>query len=170
MRTPVLAVAAISAVLLAVGCSAGAEPAAQAPATATVDAARQGEKPTDAAQQSEKPTDAALSADTEAICDQASRTSTAFGKTVVDNRVLLTRAGEESKEARAKVQEKVARDVQSFSYALLDMSKLAADAEVKKALATLGAQVAAVKGDITKLDDKRLTALHGTLDTACGRS
>lgn len=158
MRTHVLAAVAISAALLTAGCSgSGDEP--KAPAAAATTAAEQGEKPTDAA----------LAADTAAICDQASRTSTAFGKTVVENRVLLTRAGEESKETRAKVQEKVTRDVQSFSYALLDMSKLAADTEVKKALATLGAQVGALKGDLTKFDDKLLTDLHGTLDTACGR-
>ncbi|GAA4962226.1 hypothetical protein [Actinoplanes utahensis] len=161
MRIPALATVTICAALLAGGCSGGDEPKA-APAAPAAPAAT-------AAQQTEKPTDAALSADTEAICDQASRTSTAFGKTVVENRVLLTRAGAESREAQAKAREKVTRDVQNFSFALLDMSKLTADAEVKKALATLGAQVTALKGDIAKFDDKRLTDLHGTLDKACGR-
>ncbi|MEU8664057.1 hypothetical protein AB0C31_46310, partial [Actinoplanes philippinensis] len=71
--------------------------------------------------------------------------------------------------AKAKAQEKVTRDLQNFSFALLDMSKLAADAEVKKALGTMGAQVTALKGDVTKLNEKKLTELHAVLDKACGR-
>jgi hypothetical protein len=49
------------------------------------------------------------------------------------------------------------------------MSKLAADPAVKKALSTMGAQVTALKGDVTKLDEKKLTELHAVLDKACGR-
>ncbi|GIE82623.1 hypothetical protein Aph02nite_85730 [Actinoplanes philippinensis] len=165
MRIPALAAVAISAVLLT-GCSGGdepASPAAQAPAPAAAD----GSAP--AAQQTEKPTDAALSADTEAICAQAGRTSNDFGKTFAEDYQLLIRAAAESKEAKAKAQEKVTRDLQNFSFALLDMSKLAADAEVKKALSTMGAQVTALKGDVTKLNEKKLTELHAVLDKACGR-
>ncbi|BEL09436.1 hypothetical protein Q0Z83_076270 [Actinoplanes sichuanensis] len=155
---PTLAAVAISAVLLT-GCSGSDEP----PAPATPD----GSAP--AAQQTEKPTDAALSEDTEAICAQASRTSNEFGKTFAEDYQLLVRAAAEGAEAKAKAQEKVTRDLQNFSFALLDMSKLAADPAVKKALSSMGAQVTALKGDVTKVDEKKLAELHAVLDKACGR-
>ncbi|MEU4161608.1 hypothetical protein [Actinoplanes sp. NPDC026670] len=159
MRIPALAVVTISAVLLA-GCTGGDEPSAPS-------AAANGSAP--AAQQTEPPTDAALSEDTEAICAQASRTSNEFGKTFAEDYQLLVRAAAESKEAKAKAQEKVTRDLQNFSFALLDMSKLAADPAVKKALGSMGAQVTALKGDVTKVDEKKLAELHAVLDKACGR-
>ncbi|WP_433793831.1 hypothetical protein [Actinoplanes sp. CA-252034] len=49
------------------------------------------------------------------------------------------------------------------------MSKLAADPTVKKALSAMGAQVTALKGDVTKLNEKKLADLHAVLDKACGR-
>jgi hypothetical protein len=161
MRIPALAVVAISAVLLA-GCSGGDDPATPA-ASAGVDGA------TGTSQQTEKPTDTALSEDTEAICAQASRTSNEFGKTFAEDYQLLIKAAAESKEAKAKAQEKVSRDLENFSFALLDMSKLAADPTVKKALSAMGAQVTALKGDVSKVDEKKLADLHGVLDKACGR-
>jgi hypothetical protein len=161
MRIPALAVVAISAVLLA-GCSGGDDPATPA-APAGVDGA------TGTSQQTEKPTDTALSEDTEAICAQASRTSNEFGKTFAEDYQLLIKAAAESKEAKAKAQEKVSRDLENFSFALLDMSKLAADPTVKKALSAMGAQVTALKGDVSKVDEKKLADLHGVLDKACGR-
>jgi hypothetical protein len=161
MRIPALAVVAISAVLLA-GCSGGDDPATPA-APARVDGAA------GTSQQTEKPTDTALSEDTEAICAQASRTSNEFGKTFAEDYQLLIKAAAESKEAKAKAQEKVSRDLENFSFALLDMSKLAADPTVKKALSAMGAQVTALKGDVSKVDEKKLADLHGVLDKACGR-
>jgi hypothetical protein len=161
MRIPALAVVAISAVLLA-GCSGGDDPATPA-ASAGVDGA------TGTSQQTEKPTDTALSEDTEAICAQASRTSNEFGKTFAEDYQLLIKAAAESQEAKAKAQEKVSRDLENFSFALLDMSKLAADPTVKKALSAMGAQVTALKGDVSKVDEKKLADLHGVLDKACGR-
>jgi PBP1b-binding outer membrane lipoprotein LpoB len=162
MRIPALAVVAISAVLLT-GCSGGddpATPAAQGAAPAAADGA---------SQQTEKPTDTALSEDTEAICAQASRTSNEFGKTFAEDYQLLIKAAAESKEAKARAQEKVSRDLENFSFALLDMSKLAADPTVKKALSAMGAQVTALKGDVSKVDEKKLAGLHSVLDKACGR-
>ncbi|GIF37351.1 hypothetical protein [Actinoplanes xinjiangensis] len=162
MRIPALAAVAISAVMLT-GCSGGDEPSAPAAQAPAADAGAP------ASQQSEKPTDTALSEDTEAICAQASRTSNEFGKTFAEDYQLLIRAAAEGKEAKAKAQEKVTRDLQNFSFALLDMSKLAADPAVKKALGTMGAQVTALKGDVTKVDEKKLADLHTVLDKACGR-
>ncbi|MEV0898344.1 hypothetical protein [Actinoplanes sp. NPDC049802] len=158
-RTPVVIASAALAALVLAGCS-GADPAptAAAPAPAV---------PRSAAATTEKPTDTALAEDTEAICAQASRTSTGFGATFAEDYRLLVKA--EGAEAKAKAKEKVTRDVESFSFALLDMSKLASDPKLKKALAAMGAQVTALKGDVAKIDDKELTALHARLDKACGR-
>ncbi|MBW6436551.1 hypothetical protein KZ829_22675 [Actinoplanes hulinensis] len=160
MRTPALASVALAALLLA-GCSGGdPAPTAAGPTPAVAGSA---------AATTEKPTDTALAEDTEAICAQASRTSTSFGTTFAEDYQLLIKAAAEGAEAKAKAQEKVTRDVENFSFALLDMSKLASDAELKKALAAMGAQITALKGDVAKIDDKKLAALHATLDKACGR-
>ncbi|GAA0431019.1 hypothetical protein Aca07nite_17590 [Actinoplanes capillaceus] len=169
MRTPALAFVALAALLLA-GCSGGdPAPTAAGPTPAVGgSAAATTEKPTGTAT-TEKPTDTALAEDTEAICAQASRTSTSFGTTFAEDYQLLIKAAAEGAEAKARAQEKVTRDVENFSFALLDMSKLASDAELKKALAAMGAQITALKGDVAKIDDKKLAALHATLDKACGR-
>ncbi|GGN28273.1 PBP1b-binding outer membrane lipoprotein LpoB [Actinoplanes campanulatus] len=160
MRTPALASMALAALLLA-GCSGGdPAPTAAGPTPAVAGSA---------AATTEKPTDTALAEDTEAICAQASRTSTSFGTTFAEDYQLLIKAAAEGAEAKAKAREKVTRDVENFSFALLDMSKLASDAELKKALAAMGAQITALKGDVAKIDDKKLAALHATLDKACGR-
>lgn len=175
MRIPALVAVAITAVFLT-GCSGGDSEAAgpgPTPAAAgggvTSAAAPSAAEPGGPAEQTEKPTDAALSEDTEAICAQAGRTSTSFGKTFAEDYQLLIQAAGEGAEAKARAEEKVTRDVENFSYALLDMSKLAGDPAVKKALASMGAQVTALKGDVTKIDDKKLAQLQNTLDKACGR-
>jgi hypothetical protein len=162
MRIPALAAVAITAVLLT-GCSGGDEPSAQAPTPAVAGGSAVAE------QQTEKPTDTALSEDTEAICAQASRTSTDFGRTFAEDYQLLIKAAAESKESKARAQEKVTRDLDNFSFALLDMSKLAADPSVKKALSAMGGQIKALKGDVSKIDEKKLADLHAVLDKACGR-
>ncbi|RAK39962.1 hypothetical protein B0I29_104504 [Actinoplanes lutulentus] len=183
MRTHLYAVAGLSALLLAVGgCSGGdsgtsAAPAAGAGSTAAAGTAAEATSTaavTDpgaaadpaASKVAGKTGDAALAADTEAICAQASRTSAQFGKIFIEdyNRVL-----ELSGQAKTDAEQKATRDVENFSYALLDMSKLAADSGLKKALAAMGDQVTALKGDLADLDDKKLAGLHATLDKACGR-
>ncbi|MDI6098286.1 hypothetical protein QLQ12_06680 [Actinoplanes sp. NEAU-A12] len=157
MRIHTLAAAALATAFLA-GCTGGGSEASTAAPAVTRSAAT-----------AEKPTDTALGADTEAICAQASRTSSEFGKTFAEDYQLLTRAAAEGAQEKAKAQEKVTRDLQSFSYALLDMSKLVSDPKVKEALAAMGAQVTALKGDIGQVDDKKLADLHDVLDKACGR-
>jgi hypothetical protein len=157
MRRPLAALAALSCALLAAGCS-GAEKGAANDAAQAVD-------PVVAAS-----ADAALSSDTKAICAQAARTSTSFGTTFAADYQLLIDAGSKNAAAKAQAREKAARDVDSFSFALLDMSKLASDPALKKALGTMGAQVTALKGDLSKIDDAKLADLHATLDQACGKS
>ncbi|GIF07506.1 hypothetical protein [Actinoplanes siamensis] len=162
MRRPLAACAALCFALLAAGCSGDPDESAPAAGAPTAPAAVD---PAVAAS-----ADAALSADTKAICDQAARTSTSFGTTFAADYKLLTDAASKDAGARAQAQEKAARDVESFSYALLDMSKLASDPALKKALGTMGAQVTALKGDLRKIDDAKLAELHATLDAACGKS
>jgi hypothetical protein len=50
------------------------------------------------------------------------------------------------------------------------MSKLASEPALKAALADMGKQVTALKGDVTKIDAAQLTKLQETLDKACGSS
>ncbi|BCY06196.1 hypothetical protein [Actinoplanes sp. L3-i22] len=165
MRRPLAAAAALTFALLAAGCSgddqkttadAGAPVAAVSPAA--VD-------PVVAAS-----ADAALSADTQAICAQAARTSTNFGTNFAADYAALVGAASQGAEAKARAQEKVDRTVAGYSYALGDMSKLTADAKLKKALTEMGTQVTTLKGDLSKIDDKKLADLHATLDAACGKS
>ncbi|GIF16108.1 hypothetical protein [Actinoplanes teichomyceticus] len=176
MRRLLAAAAALSFVLFAAGCSGAdqesttAAPAAGTTATATGDAAATGPAAGTPDPAKGAAGDAALAADTAAICAQAARTSTNFGTTFAADHKLLTGAASKGAEAKAQAQQKATRDVESFSYALLDMSKLAGDPGLKKALAAMGAQVAALKGDLSRIDDRKLAALRATLDRACGKS
>jgi hypothetical protein len=167
MRRPLAALAALSFALLAAGCSGDPDTTA-APAAGTPAAGPATTVSADPAAAASA--DAALSADTKAICDQAARTSTSFGSTFAADYKLLIDAAAQGGAAQAQAREKASRDVESFSYALLDMSKLASDPALKKALATMGAQVTTLKGDLAKIDDKKLADLHATLDAACGKS
>ncbi|MEU4695017.1 hypothetical protein [Actinoplanes sp. NPDC023714] len=185
MRTHLYAAAGLSALLLALsGCSGGSSEetpaaagtvAAETPATATTTTSAAAADPTAEAtggtksKSGGKTGDAALAADTEAICEQASRTSTSFGKTFAEDYKLLTEASKSGGQAKADAEQKAKRDVENFSYALIDMSKLASDKAVKKALAAMGDEVTELKGDLEKLDDEKLAGLHATLDEACGR-
>jgi hypothetical protein len=185
MRTHLFAAAGLSALLLAAGgcsgddspTSAAPAPAGATPAVAETASAAAGDPAADpaatsggdAAEAGGAAGDAALSADTEAICDQAARTATSFGKTFTEDYKLLIEASAQGGQAKTSAEQKAARDVQNFSFALTDMSKLAADKGVKKALASMGEEVTALKGDLDKLDDKKMAALHATLDKACGR-
>jgi hypothetical protein len=155
-RSPA-ALTALSCALLAAGCS-GAGKGDATKAAQAVD-------PAVAAS-----ADAALSGDTRAICAQAARTSTSFGATFAADQRLLIDAASKNAAAGAQAREKASRDVDSFSFALLDMSKLASDPALKKALGAMGAQVTALKGDLSRIDDEKLADLHATLDQACGKS
>jgi hypothetical protein len=114
--------------------------------------------------------DKALSGSTKAICDQALKTNGQYGEMFTQDQKLLTAAASaQGTDVTAQVKQKAARDVQNYSVALADMSKLAADQGVKQALAEMSKQVAAVNGDVHKLNAKKLESLLTTLDKACGR-
>ena len=166
-----------SVILFAAGCStdkSGAEPAAApappaGPASASAaagDPATGSSKPAD-----EIKGDAALKGNTAAICNQASKTSGDFAATFAQNLKLQIDAASSKNAAAAKeVEQKAARDVQNYSYALLDMSKLVADKKVAAALADMGKQVTAFKSDLSQVDEDKLAGLRATLDQACGKA
>ncbi len=113
--------------------------------------------------------DAALSGNTGAICAQAAKTGVDFAATFAANvklQIEAASAGEPGAVQRAE--EKAARDVRNYSYALKDMAKLAADPALKKALNRMGDRVTALKGDVSTIDETELTGLRATLDEACG--
>jgi hypothetical protein len=113
--------------------------------------------------------DARLSGNTEAICTQAVKTGADFARTFAANLELqIDAASADDPAAVQQAEQKAARDVQNYSYALNDLSKLAADPAVKTALADMSRQVTALKGDLRKLDGAKLNSLRSTLDEACG--
>lgn len=113
--------------------------------------------------------DAALSGNTQAICQQAAKTGGDAAKNFAqDLKLLIDAESSQDKDLVIKAKQKTTRDVENYSFALKDMSKLAADAKLKAALADMGSQVTALKGDVRKVDEKRLTKLQATLDKACG--
>jgi hypothetical protein len=112
--------------------------------------------------------DAALAGNTDAICDQAAKTGGEFAATFAQDLKLLIDAESAQDNAQAaKVKAKTSRDVDNYAFALADMSKLAADPALKRALADMSQQVSVLKGDVRKLDAKKLAALRTTLDSAC---
>ncbi|GAA4598909.1 hypothetical protein BJY16_002888 [Actinoplanes octamycinicus] len=169
MRRHLAAAAALSFALLAAGCSGGdeQEPTAAAPTPAGTAAAATTAAADPAVAAS---ADAALSADTKAICAQAARTGESFGTNFAADYQVYLGAKAQGAEAKARAKEKVTRTVDGYSFALLDMSKLTSDPSLKKALAAMGAQVTALKGDFAKIDDKRLAEISGKLAKACGKS
>jgi hypothetical protein len=163
-----------SAILLAAGCStdkSGTEPTA-APAPA---AAPSGSAPatgaSGAAQAGAAKGDAALKGNTAAICNQAAKTSGDFAATFAQNlKLQIDAASAKDPAAAQKAEDKAVRDVQNYSYALTDMSKLAADRAVAKALGDMGKQVGGFKADISAIDEEKLAGLRATLDKACGKA
>ena len=157
--------------LLGTGCSGGEAdentglaptPLTSAPAAASGPAASAG-----AALPGEA--DAALSGNTEAICQQAAKTGgDAARNFALDLKLLIDAESSQNKDLVIKAKQKTTRDVENYSFALKDMSKLAADAKLKTALADMGSQVTALKGDVRKVDSARLNKLQATLDKACG--
>jgi len=114
--------------------------------------------------------DAALSGDTDAICNQAAKTGGQFGAQFAqDLKLLIAAESAQGTDVKSQVLQKTTRDVENYAFALADLSKLAADAAVKRALADMSKQVTALKGDVRKLDDRKLAGLRATLDAACGR-
>jgi hypothetical protein len=176
MRRLLCATAVSGALLLSgAGCSSdepdgsavGPAPAASGPAAATSGGAVTS---TSAPATSAGSGDAALSGNTDAICQQAAKTGGDSAKNFAEDLKLLIDA-ETAKDADqvAKAKAKTTRDVENYSFALTDMSKLASDPTLKAALADMGKQVKALKGDVRKLDTAQLTKLQTTLEKACGK-
>jgi hypothetical protein len=138
--------------------SGAAAPAASGGATASAPAAGGGSG------------DAALSGNSEAICQQAAKTGGDAAKNFAEDlKLLIDAESAQDADQVAKAKAKTTRDVENYSFALKDMSKLAADPALSSALADMGKQVTALKGDVRKLDAAQLTKLQETLDKACGK-
>jgi hypothetical protein len=172
------AAAALTGLFLVAGCStdpdAGGTAVAPAPApgaSVTASAPAPGASADATSRQSTgaRGGDAALSGDTGAICTQAVRIGADFARTFAGNLKLRIDAASSGDPAAVRqAEQKSARDVQNYSYALNDLSKLAADPAVKRALADMSKQVNALNGDVRELDEKKLAGLRTTLDKACG--
>ncbi|GAB2593443.1 hypothetical protein Aab01nite_36150 [Paractinoplanes abujensis] len=113
--------------------------------------------------------DAALTGDTKQICAQAGRTTTSFGKLFADDYKLKIEAASKGAEAKQQAAQKIARDVENFSFALTNMAAITTDTTLKSALTGMSTQVKALKGDIEKLDTDKMAALTAKLDKACGK-
>jgi len=169
-----MAAAAVTAALLVAGCStdktATADTAAApTPATGASTSAAAGAKGSSAAA-SGAAGDAALSGNTKAVCDQAAKTGgSAASSFSQDLKLLIDAESADDKAAVAAAKAKTSRDMENYSYALQDMSKLVDDPAVKKALAEMSASVTKLKGDVRKIDAEELGRLQGTLSKACGQ-
>ncbi|GID33265.1 hypothetical protein [Paractinoplanes brasiliensis] len=113
--------------------------------------------------------DAALTGDTRQICAQAERTSTSFGKLFADDAKLRKEAASKGAEAKRQAAEKIARDVENFSFALTNMAAITTDTTLKAALTDMSTQVKALEGDVAKLDAAKMAQLTDTLGKACGK-
>ncbi|MEU7905138.1 hypothetical protein [Actinoplanes sp. NPDC049118] len=170
-----LSVTAVSGalLLLGTGCSSGKAAenttAAPLPAISTPAAASAPAAGASAGAALPGEADAALSGNTAAICQQAAKTGGDAAKNFAqDLKLLIDAESSQDKDLVLKAKQKTARDVENYSFALKDMSKLAADAKLKAALADMGSQVTALKGDVRKINAERLAKLQATLDKACG--
>ena len=172
-----LCVTALSSALLLGACSTDKSADTSAAATPTVGAASTAaEAPApggSGAPASGRPAtgagDAALKGNTEAICLQAEKAGGEAARNfAADLKLLIDAESAQDKDAVTKARQKTTRDVQNYSFALADMSKLASDPQLKKALAAMAKQVSALKGDVRKLDAEKLEGLQNTLAKACG--
>lgn len=172
-----LCVTALGSALLLGACSTDKSADTSAAATPTAGAASAGaEAPApggSGSPASGKPAggsgDAALKGNTKAICTQAEKTGGNAVKNFAANlKLLIDAESAQDKDAVAKAKEKTSRDVENYSFALADMSKLASDPDLKKALAAMAKKVSALKGDVRKLDAEKLEGLQDTLAKACG--
>ena len=154
-------------VLAVAGCSTEKhEPPAAAPAPAAKPSATTASA---GPAESGEPGNAAGAAPRDAICDQAARVSTQFAATFADDIKALIDASSKADPAAAdQVRKKTARDVENYAFALSDMAGHTDDPQVKKALGEMSRQVGALKGDVRQLDEKKLAAISGGLDEACG--
>jgi hypothetical protein len=159
VRKPVLLVVALSSLLGVAACSSG-----NAGGTTPAGPVATSADPAVAAS-----ADAALSKDSTAICAQASRTATSFGKAFLADLQGQAVAASQGTQAKSEAKAKLAQDVSNYSSALSGMSKLADDAALKKALAAMSKKVDALKGDLSKINATKMATITANLDTACGR-
>ena len=113
--------------------------------------------------------DAALTGDVKQICAQADRTSASFGKLFVADYKLKIEAANKGAVAKQQAAEKIARDVENYSFALTNMAAITTDAKLKAALTDMSSQVKALKGDIAKINSGKMDELTAKLDKACGK-
>jgi hypothetical protein len=178
MRRYLAATVLVGTFFLATACSDGDKPdtgtpaptagGVSAPATAAGTAAPGAAVPT-ADPSVAASGDKALSANTKAICAQADRTTKNFGQTFLADLKVQIDAASQGAEAKAEAQQKIDRDVQSFSAALQNMGTLTADPQLKNALTAMGKQVTALKGDLTAFNAEKMGSLTSTLEKACGK-
>ena len=114
--------------------------------------------------------DAALAGDTEAICAQAARASSNFGTVFIADLKLQIEAAGKGAAAKQQAQQKIARDVQNYSFALAVIVELTTDSALSTALTRMSKQVTALKGDVTTINAEKMSELTATLDKACGKS
>jgi hypothetical protein len=162
-RALALGALAVGTALLAGGCSGTSDSAGAAP-TPAVSARAASADPAVAASG-----DAALTGNTKAICAQATRTGTTFGRTFLADLKLQADAASQGAQAKSQAKQKIEQDVQNYSYALADMAKLTTNRALKKALTQMSKQVTALKGDVTKINAAKMSARSGALDKACGK-
>jgi len=172
MRRLLCTTAVTGALLLGAGCSSD-EPAGTTAAPAPVASAAAvpsgGAGATASAPAAATSGDAALSGNSEAICQQAAKTrGDAAMNFAQDVKLIIDAQSAPDADLVARAKAKAARDMENFSYALTDMSKLASEPALKAALADMGRQVKVLKGDVRKIDVARLDKLQEPLDKACG--
>jgi hypothetical protein len=169
MRFPLVALTAVALLSAAAGCSDDSvEPAPAAP-SATAAPPAPAAPPARVDPSAAASADAALAGDTEAICAQAARVNTDFGKTYIADLKLKIDATSKGAEAQQAAEQKITRDVSNYSYALADMAGLTSDPALKSALTDMSKQVTVLKGDLTKINTDKMSELTGTLDKACGK-
>ena len=154
MRRLLIATAVSGALLLTGACSSDkTDDTATAPTPATsggasAPAAGDATATTSADPEAQQDADAALKGNSKAICTQAAKVSGDAGSRFAqDLKLLIDAESAQDKDLVAKAKEKTTRDVENYSFALTDMSKLASQPELKKALADMGKQVTKLKGD-----------------------
>ncbi|HEY0000416.1 MAG TPA: hypothetical protein VGB74_08175 [Actinoplanes sp.] len=116
------------------------------------------------------PAGPALSPPNQQICDQAALAGTDFGESYLTDLQLQIDAAGKGAAANTQAQQKITRDVQSYSSVLAGFAHAATDPVLKKTLTRMGKEVSALKGEVAKVDAERLSALADTLDEACGWS
>jgi hypothetical protein len=159
-----LATAASGAVLLlGAGCS--TEPTA-APAP-TVAGAAAASTAAPGASAGPNAGDAALAANTPAICNEAKKVSGAGVANIANGKKEIADAAKSNADAKARAQELAEHAVDQWSYALGDLGKTVADAQVKKDLTSISAEVAKLKATVAKVDDAKVAALSKKVETAC---